>query len=222
MRRAATAPRRIGFRPLIVVGLWLGLLALSPARADDLTPPPWNQGASNALRAHWGFEDADHPTNPDSVHNPFQGQVQTTTFDTARYAPTLLGRKGVWVIGDPAYVGASLLPPGRMTISVPNANRPGTKEVWIQVTYLGVFGKPKVEIPGFTSAGESVRNADADGQPPYTEDPDPNQPWKHLLSKWTSPTCPATETVNISAEQGKVAIDQLVVDTVCRSTLGGR
>lgn len=212
-------------RRVALLGMALGMLGGTQAKADDVFGPTWNRSGPSALRAHWGFEDADHPTQPDSVHNPFQGPVQAGVTGTTAYLPTKTGRKGIWVLTDPPETAISDTttidhPSGVMTINVPNANRPGQKEVWVQVTYLGVAGVPVVDVPGFTKTGESVGNADADGQPPYTESEDPN-PWKIQLTKWTSSTCPASETVKISPKAGgAVTMDQLVIDTICRSTIG--
>lgn len=189
---------------ILLIAFAAGLIASGSAQAEDAAPG-WRDAPGTAY-GEWEFDDDANPPTTTSENNPSATQPDAhmkKIEGTAVWVPTsLTGKAGVWKLidaPDPPAEG------GKMTIFLPNTLDPqGIKEMWIQITYLGTLGEPRVDVPNMFQRFESKKNA-LDGG------------WVHWITKYVSNGCPASESIGIRPPAGGVAlIDHIVTDTICR------
>lgn len=191
----------------------VGLAALFswPALADDLMPPCWRGRAGSTLQA-WSFNNSASPAVPEVMSNP-NGFPQ---------AGITLGQGGAGWVNSLSLFGTNggiwdLGRNGTMALTIPNqSGEAGSwKVIAIQVTQYrdGLYNAmATVSVPGATRVSGQVRtNATmVRGSPPrYSY-------WVVDQSVWVMETCPATESITITAGVNSSAIDQVVVDTICQ------
>jgi hypothetical protein len=184
------------------------MVSSTPARADDLLPPPF-RGMPGSTFQGWEYStpllgppDAECPPN-----NPFG-------------IPMASGVGNIWLNfyppTPPQQQGVQCLPSGAsLTKFIPNipGNPPGLKTVWAQITF-----HPHGFIPAFDASAIGTN-----GEIPFiagTVDlPVPGRPgWTHRTIVFCFDGCPDSVTVNVTAlgpPDSHVDVDQLLVDTIC-------
>ncbi|MCE9618643.1 MAG: hypothetical protein K8R92_01890 [Planctomycetes bacterium] len=178
--------------------------AITPAFADDLTPPTW-RGSAGTTFQHWDFSAGPGGGAPDGLPpwiNP-NGTPILTPPAPFLWTPSIGGRNDVWGLTGPNAI---------LTFDIPNFNQPThQKDLVLQITYTDFTGAPPsigtlVMGPSsfFTQVGASVQTFLPGG-------------WVHEVSTWHLNTCPPFEHVQIfSTLVGSTTyVDQVVIDTRC-------
>lgn len=194
-------------RIAVVLALMGLLVTVSSVRADDVYPSPF-RGEPGSTFQEWTFPSF-FAGAPDRVSNPYgrPGMRPSTGRDgTREWRAAYQGRTGVWQLtGDAA-----------LSFTVPNTKQDRKlKTIVIQVTYYGVFGKPRIEA--------APAGWDPPTQPSYApEVTDLGGGWfllaQLLIRGGEDGGCPESEVITIrppAAGSRKAYIDQVVIDTVC-------
>ncbi|GBC94508.1 hypothetical protein HRbin16_00291 [bacterium HR16] len=173
-------------RAILFVALVLAGSVAVPVRADDLAPPPW-RGAPGSDWQHWEFR-----TNgplPDAWNNPYGVPTENVALrSNATWHNSFGGRQGVWELRD-----------GYMQWEIPDDFQPHLPK-WVRIQFT-------VNIANFNWAGNPTFIG------PVTQletDPQTNITWYHHWADYVLPCQPFSVFL-----QGTLAVDQLVVDSVC-------
>lgn len=171
-----------------VIPIVLAVLAfLPPVLADNIYPPPW-RGEPRSTMQGWEFLTDNTNPPPDYIVNPYG--VPSMSISDGTWFPESNGRSGVW-----SFVA------GGIGVEIPNALGGTEKEVWLQLTYWDNGGLV-VSVDGLL--GTLVET-----------DMLPDE-WLHSTWSFDLGYNPTSEFLRIQGAQGGAAVDELVVDTICR------
>ena len=192
--------------------VFCGSVAL--ARAEDVSPPPWQRGAPGTTTQNWTFPTDANPAVPTSDNNPYgdpmltiNGNGENDTFWMELGYPS-----GYWTINYNTYLGSSI------AAVIPDSLTAGTKTVWTQLTWSSCK-PPNLAVPptvmviddGVDYPGEFISSTllvDTSTTLSISQDP----PIYDSVFATSLPNNPPSETVVIT---GTLQVSELVIDTEC-------
>jgi hypothetical protein len=180
----------------------------------DLQPPSW-RGDPGTTFQQWEFRDGNFTSvPPDEFDNPFGVPFLDLVLASGATPPQAPpGGEFVTLEWDPF----TFTQPDRLVIEVPNRFEAGkSKEVWIQITYVGQNAVPVVTVTERQGSASALLVFDRTipaGTPPL----------QHELSVFDFLHCPDGERIEITPLTGigrrQLPIDEIVIDTRCTEFL---
>jgi hypothetical protein len=161
--------------------------------ADDYNPPLW-RGEPNTTYQRWEFSDSNSTPSPNEVVNPLGDPTLTVVDEFSLWLASDKGHNGVWKFEH------------YTVVDIPNFdNSNPTKEVWIQIT--GSSDDSSLPLvyaePIAWSTLNNLEQVDAD--------------YYHATYSIVIEPNPTSESIYIEARNCTLYVDEIVVDTICRS-----
>jgi hypothetical protein len=198
-----------------ILGAMLVSAAAVSLQAHDALPPCW-RGQPGSTFQEWQFDSNQNPASPGAAQNgcgPVSASInvdQNGSGWDSDFGGGFGLQTGLWDLG----------PNGSIVLTVANCSTvtPGaTKYISVQVTDLtdpGLgFAPATVTVPGATLM--SAASALIETLPPPG-----TATWRLNQTLWLLPSCPAGETITITAPAAGGLVDQVVVDTICLDPAG--